>query len=145
MARIATSYVDPQRTYFSGGSSSLNGRYDLNSWWRGQVGALELDLAPKRPGATEVHLEIAASEDSATVCGRRTGNTCSSRHFMDGNTFTITDTTDLSQGLEVQYSPVDRQVVSVVARNTGGGRELGVTASQLMDLVSDPRLRLPPL
>jgi DNA-directed RNA polymerase specialized sigma24 family protein len=145
VASIATSYVDPRRTYFSGGSSSLNGRYDANSWWRGQVGALELDLAPKRRGATAVHLEIAATSDSATPCGQRTGQPCTAMHSRDKISLSATRAIGMSRGMEVQYVAEDEHVISAIARNTSGSKELEITEEQLVALVSDPRLRLPPL
>jgi hypothetical protein len=63
--------------------------------------------------------------------------------FMDGNVFTLSDSTRLSDGLEVQYSPNGDQVITVVARNRSRGRALDVTRAQLIELVQDPRLRLP--
>jgi DNA-directed RNA polymerase specialized sigma24 family protein len=145
VASIATSYVDPRRTYFSGGSSLLNGRYDANSWWRGQVGALELDLAPKRRGATAVHLEIAATSDSATPCGQRTGQACTAMQSRDKIRLSGTRAIGMSRGMEVQYVAEDEHVISAIARNTSGSNELEITEEQLIALVSDPRLRLPPL
>lgn len=145
VAGIATSYVDPRRAYFTGGSSSVNGRYDLNSWWRGPVGALELDLSLKRAGATRVRLEIAATSDSATPCGQRTRQTCVVTHSKDRTRVRATRTTGMSRGIEVQFSAPDEQVISVVARNVSGGERLEITKEQLMGLVTDPRLRLPPL
>ena len=47
--------------------------------------------------------------------------------------------------LEVQYEPTSGQVITVVARDVNDGRRLGITAADLVDLVHDPRLRLPAL
>jgi hypothetical protein len=51
----------------------------------------------------------------------------------------------ISRGMEVQYVAEDEHVISAIARNTSGSNELEITEEQLIALVSDPRLRLPPL
>ena len=43
----------------------------------------------------------------------------------------------------VQHRPDGDQVVTVVARNTTKGEVLDVTRADLIELVQDPRLRLP--
>ena len=45
--------------------------------------------------------------------------------------------------MEVQYKPNGDQVITAIARNTSKGRVLDLSTSDLIDLVQDPRLRLP--
>lgn len=143
MSRVAGSYVDPERRYFSGYTFSYDPLYDSSAFWNGGGGALGLDLFRLREGSTEIYLQIASSEQFAIQCGRLTGRSCDVMRFMDGNVFTLSDSTRLSDGLEVQYSPNGDQVITVVARNRSRGQELDVTRAELIELVQDPRLRLP--
>jgi len=144
MARVAGSYVDPHRSYFSGYTYAHH-LADSDGWWSGQGGGLGLDLHRLSTGSTEVYLQIATSEQFAVRCGRITHQSCVSMSFMDGNRFTLTERTSVASGIEVQYSPDGRAVITVVARNTSPGRSLDVQRAELISLVQDTRLRLPPL
>jgi hypothetical protein len=62
---------------------------------------------------------------------------------MDGNRFILTETTYPYEGLEVQFAPDGREVVTVVARNAAHGRALDISRGDLIGLVQDSRLRLP--
>ena len=143
MSRVAASYVDPDATYFTGYSFSYTPRYESRSFWAGKGGALGLEMFRLKGGATEVYLQVASDYRSAVRCGELTGRRCVSQRFMDGNRFTLTSSTSVKQGMEVQYRPDGDQVVTVVARNTTGGQRLDVSRAQLLALVQDPRLRLP--
>jgi len=143
MARIAASYVDPEGDYFTGYGFSYTPRYESRSFWAGQGGALGLEMFRLGGGATEVYLQVATGYDSAVRCGDITRRACESHRFMDGNRFTLTATTQVSKGMEVQYRPDGDQVITVVARNTTKGSALEVTRGQLLALVQDQRLRLP--
>lgn len=144
MARVAGSYVDPHRSYFSGYTYAPHFA-DSEGWWSGRGGGLGLDLHRLSTGSTEVYLQIATSEQFAVRCGRITHQPCVSMSFMDGNRFTLTERTSLTSGIEVQYSPDGRAVITVVARNTSPGRSLDVQRAELISLVQDTRLRLPPM
>jgi hypothetical protein len=143
MSRIAASYVDPDGTYFTGYSFFYTPRYESRTFWAGRGGALGLDISRLQGGATEVYLQVASDDRSAVPCGRITGRSCQSQRFMDGNSFTLTTTTQVSKGIEVQYRPEGEQVITVVARNRTRGTPLEVTRAQLLALVQDPRIRLP--
>ena len=91
-------------------------------------------------GATEVYVQIATDRSHAVRCGERTGNACSSIRFMDGNRFILSD-----DGLEGQYSPDGRDVITVVAQSTGRGSALAISRAQIIRLLQDERLRLPAL
>ena len=143
MSRIAASYVDPDGAYFTGYSFRYTPRYESRSFWAGRGGALGLEMFRLQGGATEVYLQVATNEDAAVRCGEITGRKCVSQRFMDGNRFSLTATTQVSQGIEVQYRPDGDQVITVVARNTTKGAALAVTRGQLLTLVQDPRIRLP--
>ena len=91
-------------------------------------------------GATQVTVQIATDRSYAPRCGEATGNPCSSIRFMDGNRFILSD-----DGLEGQYRPDGRDVITVVAENTGRGERLAIDRAQLVRLLQDDRLRLPPL
>lgn len=142
MARVAGTYLDPDRRYFSGYAFSYDDRYESTDVWSGR-GVLGLDLFRMQSGGTEVYLQIATSRRFAVHCGTTTHNACVSQRFMDGNRFTLTDSTAVAQGVEVQYSPDGDQVITVVARNVNRGQELPITRGDLINLVEDPRLRLP--
>jgi hypothetical protein len=143
MARVAASYVDPDGDYFTGYSFSYTPRYESAAFWAGRGGALGLEISRLQGGATEVYLQVASDYRSAVPCGRITGRPCQSQRFMDGNRFTLTTTTQVSKGIEVQYRPDGDQVITVVARNTTRGTPLEVTRAELLALVQDPRIRLP--
>jgi hypothetical protein len=62
---------------------------------------------------------------------------------MDGNSYTLTETSYAVEGLEVQFTPNWPEVVTVVARDTAKGPSRSVSRGDLIKLVQDPRLRLP--
>ncbi|WP_375424298.1 sigma factor-like helix-turn-helix DNA-binding protein [uncultured Friedmanniella sp.] len=144
MARVTASHLDPEGRYFTDYRYSYDGRYETPSFWKGGDGALGLEVYRPKKGTTEVYLQIATGYDRAVTCGRTTGQTCESQRFMDGNRFTLSDGTQLTDGIEVQYRPDGDQVITVVAqRSAPGGESLDVTRGDLINLVQDPRLRLP--
>lgn len=143
MAEVARSYVDPEGSYFSGYTYSNDNLYETSGLWSGEGGVLGLDLLRLNRGATEVYLQIASSRQHAVPCGQRTEQTCMVMRFVDGNVFTFTDTYQAADGIEVQHSPYD-EVITVIARNTTGGTPLDMDRSDLMALVQDERLHLPP-
>lgn len=144
MAGLTSHYLDPEHSYFSGDSRARANQEDSNGFWSRRGGVLELDMAP-RPGATEVSLQIATPQKYAVPCGSTTHQACSRVQLMDGNSYTFSETTDVAQGIEIQFSASGDEVITVVARNTSPGRQLDVTLAQLISLVTDPRLRLPPV
>ncbi|WP_375430880.1 sigma factor-like helix-turn-helix DNA-binding protein [uncultured Friedmanniella sp.] len=143
MARVTADRLDPDSQYFTGYSFSYDPRYETPSFWKGGDGALGLEVFRQDRGGTEVYLQIATGYSAAVRCGRTTGQGCVSQRFLDGNRFSLSESTQLSEGIEVQYSPDGDQVITVVARNASRGRPLSVTRGDLIDLVQDPRLRLP--
>ncbi|MET1005981.1 MAG: hypothetical protein ABWX96_10550, partial [Propionibacteriaceae bacterium] len=145
ISQVVGSYVDPQRTYFSGYTFSYDELYDTSGFWSGNGGALGLDMYRLSAGSTEVYVQIATSQEFAVPCGQITRHTCDAMRFMDGNVFTLSESTQLSQGLEVQYSPTGQQVITVVARNTTRGKALDISRGTLIALVQDERLQLPRL
>jgi len=143
MAQLTRSHVDPKAGYFAGYNASPRQLHDSPGFWTGQGGALALTLARPTAGGTEIFLQVATSTSQAMRCGSLTRQPCAPQEFMDGNTFTLTQTIDVRQGLEIQYAPRTDEVITVVARNTSKGTPLDVTRAQLMALVTDERLRLP--
>ncbi len=143
MARVIASHLDPSGRYFSGYTFSYDERYESSGFWAGGDGALGLEVYRLDGGATEVYLQVASSYATATRCGSTTGGRCEGLRFMDGNRFTLSTSTQLSKGLEVQHRPDGDQVITIAARNTSRGRVLALTRADLIDLVQDPRLRLP--
>jgi hypothetical protein len=140
---IMTEHLDPRRRYFSGYSYAYNDAYDSPGFWNGQGGTLALQLERLEGGATEVYLQIASASRFADRCGERTDKPCYPVEFMDGNSLLMTGGITASDGIEVQYEPATNEVITVVARNVSAGRPLHVTTADLVDLVQDPRLRLP--
>jgi hypothetical protein len=143
MSEVVTSYLDPEDTYFTGYSFSYDPRYESPTFWSGGEGALGLEVFRLNGGATEIYLQVATGYGPAVRCGTITGRRCEGQRFMNGNRFTLSTTTQLARGIEVQHRPDGDQVVTVVARNTTRGRTLDVTRADLIELVQDPRLRLP--
>ena len=142
MADLISSYLDPKGNYFTGYSYSYT--EPGSAFWSGGGGALDLAMYHTTGGATEVYLQIATSRPYAIRCGQLTKRECRTLRFMDGNTFTMTDPGTMTQGLEVRHRP-DTAVITLVARNTSKtGRELPVTRADLVSLIADKRLRLPP-
>jgi hypothetical protein len=144
MASVVRSYLDPGRTYFKGVGYTPNSRYESPGFWTEEGGVLGLDLVPRDGGATFVYLQIATGEKFAISCGELSAQQCSSQQFMDGNRFTLTDSTTTAEGgIEAQYSPAGVEVITIVVLNVGGGRPLGLDRGDLVTLVQDPRLHLP--
>ena len=143
MAGVAASYLDPQGSYFSGFGYSYDNRYDMPGFWDGQGGALAFEMFRLDKGATEVYLQIATSRKFAVNCGNATHQQCQKTRFRDGNSFFLTETTSVIQGMEVQYSPAGTEVITVIARNTQRGQALRIDRGDLIKLVQDPRLHLP--
>ena len=143
MSQVVASYLDPNEEYFTGFSYSYDRRYESRTFWAGGAGALGLEVFRLDGGATEVYLQVASGYDTAIRCGATTRHRCEARLLLDGNRFTLSMTTQVAKGIEVQYRPEDDQVVTVIARNTTRGQVLPVTRADLIRLVQDPRLRLP--
>ena len=145
MADVISEYLDPKGEYFTGYSYSYTEDYLGSGFFDGAGGALALDLYRMREGATEVRLQIATGRQYAMRCGQLTGRSCQSVRFMDGNRFLLTDPYDVAHGLEAQHRPEGSYVITLVARNTSKAKtELPVTRADLITVISDPRLRLPP-
>jgi hypothetical protein len=142
MADVVRSHLDPANTYFDGVGHGSEPIYETPSFWNGRGGALGFDLF-SRMGATMIYVQVASDDDLATRCGELTAQNCSSRRFMDGNTYTLTETSDATQGLEVQFTPNWPEVVTVVARDTAKGPTRNISSGDLIKLVQDSRLRLP--
>ena len=142
MAEIAESHIDPTGRYFSAVGYAYDTRSDTPTIWTPQGGALAFQLFRPDGGATEVYVQIATSQRYAVRCGATTGHQCLSQRFMDGNRFHLTSTS-VRQGVEVQYNPNGDQVITAIARNTTKGQGPRAVDSDLIDLVQDPRLRLP--
>lgn len=143
MAVVLGSYIDPEGTYFSGHGYRNGERYATPGFWTGQGGALAVEMFRVDKGATVVYLQIATSRQQGVRCGETVGRRCQRQKFLDGNFFNLTNTVNASQGMEVQYRPAGREVITVIARNTTGGPAYDVTRGDLIRLVQDPRLQLP--
>lgn len=143
MSEVVVSHLDPGGDYFTGYSFSYDPRYESREFWSGGDGALGLEVFRLRGGATEVYVQVASGYDTAVRCGEVTRTRCEGQRFMNGNRFTLSTTTQIARGIEVQHRPDGDQVVTVVARNTTRGAVLDVTRADLIELVQDPRLRLP--
>jgi DNA-directed RNA polymerase specialized sigma24 family protein len=141
MAEIVISHLDPSGRYFN--SSSFYAADENAGLWQSRRGALALEVFRSGGGSTEIYLQIATSRAYATRCGTLTGNACTQVTFMDGNTFTLSQSGDVAVGLEGQYRHRGTEVVTVVARNRGPGRQLDVGSADLVRLLEDDRLRLP--
>jgi DNA-directed RNA polymerase specialized sigma24 family protein len=142
MASVVRSYLDPGQTYFKSVGYAPDSRYESPGFWTGEGGVLGLDLVPRDYGATFVYLQIATEGKFAIPCGDLTAQHCGSVEFLDGNRFTLTDsTTTLSGGIEVQYW-LD-EVITVAAFDVGEGRPLEIRSGDLIKLVQDQRLHLP--
>jgi DNA-directed RNA polymerase specialized sigma24 family protein len=143
MAEVASSHLDPTGAYFSGYGYSYDGRYDTPTFWTGRGGALAFEIFRLDKGATEVWIQVATSREFAARCGATTRQKCMFVRFMDGNSFLMTDSTLAGGGIEVQYSPHGKEVITVIARNTQRGKTLKISTGDLIKLVQDDRLRLP--
>jgi len=145
MAEVAVAYLDPERAYFSGYSYSYNTMYDTDGFWSGSGGRLGVDLFRALGGGSEIYLQIATDRDFAIDCGRVTKQKCFPKNATNGERVWATTTNDIERGLEVQYSPHGREVITLVARHLTKGDKLALQPSLLVELSQDPRLRLPPV
>jgi hypothetical protein len=143
MAVVVGSYVDPAGDYFSGNGFRYDERYEDPGFWTGQGGALAFEMFRWDEGGTTIYVQIATSRRDAVRCGTTIRRNCIRQQFLDGNSFNLTDTVNVRQGMEVQYRPAGTYVITVIARNTIKGREFDVQRGDLLRLVQDPRLRLP--
>lgn len=140
---VVADYLDPEGAYFN--ASSYYARDETEGLWRTRHGALGMEMFRAGGGATQVSVQIATDRSYASRCGAATGNPCSSIRFMDGNRFLLSDGLNVRDGLEGQYRPEGRDVITVVAQNTGRGTTLAVSRAELVRLLQDDRLRLPAL
>jgi DNA-directed RNA polymerase specialized sigma24 family protein len=140
---VVADYLDPEGAYFN--ASSYYARDETEGLWSTRHGALGMEVFRVGGGATQVAVQIATDRSYAPRCGQATGNPCSSIRFMDGNRYTLSDGLDAADGLEAQYRPDGRDVVTVVVEDTGRGPALQITRAQLVRLLQDDRLRLPAL
>jgi DNA-directed RNA polymerase specialized sigma24 family protein len=144
MADSIVRHLDPQRAYFSAMTFDLRDDRASDAFWDGEDGALDITVSRPGDGSTEIYLQIATSRAAADRCGRRTGHRCQTIAFMNGNRYRIAGASTGSGGVEVQYAADVNQVITVVARNTSRqGWKLDIDTGELVQLVSDPRLRLP--
>ena len=74
--------------------------------------------------------------------GTREMGTCQTARFTDGNQMRLSLSHTVAEGVEVQYRP-NRQVITIIGRNTSRGKPFNLTSAELVDLVQDPRLQLP--
>jgi hypothetical protein len=142
MANIVQSHLDPKGQYFSGYGYRYDERYNTPGFWTGQGGALAFEMFRLDNGTTEVYLQIATSTRTAVRCGETTHHPCSDETFLSGNTFALTQTTTVDEGMEVQYRLIGR-VITVIARNTTKGQAWNIERGDLINLVEDQRLKLP--
>lgn len=143
MTSVVRSYVDPNGTYFTGFGYEPESIYESETFWQGLGGVLGLYLLPKQGGATVVYLQVATARERAIRCGLLTQQRCVSQRFLSGNRYALTETTDPTEGIEVQYSADGTEVVTIAARNAIPGRTLDITRGDLIKLAQDSRLRLP--
>ena len=142
VAEVVSGYVDPGDAYFDV-HRTADGSLNRPGFWVSEGGALAIDLIRRDGGSTQVTVQIATSRRDAVRCGTTTHRTCVSRRFMDGNRFTLTETVRVDEGIEVQHSPEGTQVITAIARNTARGTPLAIGTGELMNIVQDPRMRLP--
>lgn len=146
MAAVTGSYLDPEGGYFSGYTYSADDdRYETSGFFSGGGGAIGFDMFKLGGGSTDVYVQIATSPEHALRCGATTHHACTTTQYMDGNSFALTDTSQTTDGLEVQYAPTGDTVITVIARSTPGGLTLQITRGELVQLAQDDRLRLPTL
>lgn len=143
MVEVSGRYLDPTGVYFTDFGYAPGSHYETSAFWSGRDNALALELYRRDGAGTTVLLQIASSRREAPRCGDATGNPCVSQRFLDGNRYTLSQSTNVAEGIEVQYSPLGDEVITVIARNTGSGRPLELTRGDLIALVQDERLRLP--
>ncbi len=125
---VVKSHLDEDDTYFTH-TSLVKGRDSV------------VTLRMSRPGgATSVIVEFAPDRRSARRCGEATGHRCVSQRFMDGNRFILTTSLTARDGIEVQYRPQGNEVFTAIARDSGSGKRLEISTSDLIDLLEDPLL-----
>lgn len=139
-AQIVRERLDPENAYFTGYSYSVDPLYTSGR----RLDALGLDVYRLSGGGTEVFIQIAKTRADAVRCGQITRHRCTGQRFMDGNRFSMTTTTTVGEGIEVQHSPTGTYVITLVARNTTGGRPLELNNGDLIGVAQDPRLEPPP-
>jgi hypothetical protein len=142
MANVIQSHLDPKGEYFSGYGYRYDERYNTPGFWTGHGGALALEMFRLDNGATVVYVQIATSRRTAVRCGETVGRICHTQTFLSGDSFNLTETTTVTEGMEVQYRLTDR-VITVIARNTTKGQAWDLQRGDLIKLVDDPRLKLP--
>jgi DNA-directed RNA polymerase specialized sigma24 family protein len=140
---VVADHLDPEGAYFN--ASSYYARDETEGLWDTKRGALGMEVFRVGGGSTQVSVQIATDRSYAPRCGVATGNPCSSVRFLDGNRFVLSDGLDTADGLEGQYRPDGRDVITVVAVNTGRGERLAIERAQLVRMLQDDRLRLPQL
>jgi DNA-directed RNA polymerase specialized sigma24 family protein len=140
---VVADHVDPEGAYFN--ASSYYARDETDGLWSTGHGALGMEMFRVGGGATQVTVQIATDRSYALQCGEATGNACTAIRFMDGNRYVLSDGLDTADGLEGQYRPDGREVVTVVVVSSGRGPTLQVDRAQLVRLLQDERLRLPTL
>ena len=140
---VVAEHLDPEGAFFN--ASSYYARDETEDLWPTKRGALGMEVFRAGGGATQVTVQIATDRSYAPRCGLATGNPCSSIRFLDGNRFVLSDGMDTADGLEGQYRPDGRDVITVVAENTGRGERLAIDRAQLVRMLQDDRLRLPTL
>jgi hypothetical protein len=143
MAVVVQSHLDPKGEYFSGYGYRYDERYETPGFWSGNGGALAFEMFRLDKGATVVYLQIATNRRLAVRCGETIGEVCRPQKFLSGNFFNLTQTDNVVEGMEVQYRPRGREVITVIARNTTKGRSWDIPRGDLLRLVQDPRLKLP--
>ncbi|GAB2593432.1 SigE family RNA polymerase sigma factor [Microlunatus antarcticus] len=140
---VVADYLDPEGAYFN--ASSYYARDETDGLWDTKQGALGMEMFRVGNGGTQITVQIATDRSYAPRCGAATGNACTSIRFMDGNRYVLSDGLDAVDGLEGQYRPDGREVITVVVENRGSAPTLAVTRGQLVSLLQDERLRLPAL
>lgn len=139
-ATVLRERLDPEDTYFTGYSYATGPPYLSGP----RLNALGLDVHRLEGGGTEVFVQVARTRSDALRCGVLTRHPCTGMRFMDGNRFSLTTTTSAADGIEVQHIPAGTYVITVVARNTDGGRTLPLNTGDLIAVAQDPRLEPPP-
>jgi DNA-directed RNA polymerase specialized sigma24 family protein len=143
MAVVVQSHIDPKGEYFSGFGYHDDERYETPGIFLGNDGALAVEMFRLDKGATVVYLQIATNRQVAVRCGETIGEICQRQQFLSGNSFTLTQTGSVTEGMEVQYRPAGREVITVIARNTTKGQSYNIPRGDLIRLIQDPRLKLP--
>lgn len=139
-AAVLRTHLDPEDHYFTGYSWGPTSPYEQGP----RLNALGLEVYRLEGGGTEVFIQIAKSRADALRCGELTHHRCVGQRFMDGNRFSLTPTTQVADGIEVQYSPAGTYVITLVGRNTTAARPLPIGIGDLIAVAQDVRLQPPP-